>query len=133
MMENIFTAYQPFIVFFKFLGLFPLSFDGPARKGNLKFKWKNIFSSCTTILFYTFVFGFILTNRKVTVDSKILYYGWSLPSLLESFFQLVLVLNQLKDAKKIVLFLKKLQAVDEKVKCFDNFLINTLLRSLSGV
>lgn len=33
-MENIFTAIRPFYVLAKTLGLFPMSFEGPALKGH---------------------------------------------------------------------------------------------------
>lgn len=114
--ENVFTAYQPLLVFSKFLGFFPMSFVGPVRKGNLKFRWINIIPTCFIVLLYTLILFYILTNQFVDINSKILYYGWTLPYLVECLFQLLFALCHIKDAKKIKFFLRKLQIVDEMVK-----------------
>lgn len=40
-MDNIFTAVWPFYFVTKTFGLFPMSFEGPARKGNLMQKYRD--------------------------------------------------------------------------------------------
>jgi hypothetical protein len=128
--ENVFTAYQPLLVFSKFLGFFPMSFVGPVRKGNLKFRWINIIPTCFIVLLYTLILFYILTNQFVDINSKILYYGWTLPYFLESLFQLIFALCQIKDANKITFFLRKVQFADEMVKYFESIPILNVLQFL---
>lgn len=46
MMENIYTTVRPFYVLSKCMGLFPVSFEGPPRKGFLMTKRTDIAASC---------------------------------------------------------------------------------------
>jgi hypothetical protein len=118
-LENFFTSVEPFLVFAKFLGFFPMSFDGPARNGKFKVKFFNIFAtSCFTLISALILFLNITNGAFVTTDSRLLYYGWVLPSISEMFFQLGLFIKQVNQRADVVNFLKQLNSVDEKVLTF---------------
>jgi hypothetical protein len=114
-MENIFTAFQPFLAISRILGFSPVSFVGPARRGNFKFKWINAVSPCILVLIYFIIIYYNTTNKFVDYESKVLYYAWALPSISEYIFQLFLILWKIKNTKQIIMFLKKLNDVDDKV------------------
>jgi 7tm Chemosensory receptor len=116
-MENVFTAFEPFLGFSKLVGFCNVSYDGPTRKGIFKVKWINIFASSFLIAFFT-VFNFFNAKNGnfVDIDSDLLYYGWMIPSLFEMGSQLILLLWQFSKRKHFVSVLRKLQDVDEKVK-----------------
>lgn len=45
-MENIYTTLKPFYILIKSMGLFPMSFEGPPRKGFFKTKKIDVSASC---------------------------------------------------------------------------------------
>lgn len=116
-MENVFTAFEPFLGFSKLVGFCNVSYDGPTRKGIFKVKWFNIFASSGLIAFFT-VFNFlnVKNGNFVDIDSDLLYYGWMVPSLFELGSQLILLLWQFSKKKHFVSVLQKLHDVDKKVK-----------------
>jgi hypothetical protein len=62
-MENVYTISKPFLIFSKVFGLFPMSFEGSARKGFLKFKWIN--------LIFTFCLFAALTYLQVELSRRV--------------------------------------------------------------
>jgi 7tm Chemosensory receptor len=115
-MENVFTAYQPFLTTSRILGFNPFNFEGPARRGKFKVKPYNVVATCCVVVVYI-----LNINENVRLQigldstSRILSYGWYLPTVFESVAQLVLFLYQLRKRKSFLQFLKKLHEVDEQV------------------
>lgn len=118
-MENIFVAAEPFLKLAKFVGFFPKSFTGPARKGNLKTSRTGLFATlCLFTLLLTVNISNVLNHgfmEVLSVHSKIFHSSW-LPSVIfENVFMFVLFSFQLCIRDVIVKFLKDLATVDENV------------------
>jgi 7tm Chemosensory receptor len=115
--ENVFTAFSPYLAFTRFLGFNPISFQGNPGNGKLKVK---IISSVVICLISVIcgilnIFG-ISSVGNDPIASKILYYGWILPSVSENIFQVFLLIHRVFNRFKILRFLNNLHNVDEKVK-----------------
>lgn len=57
-MENIYTTVRPFYILTKSIGLFPMSFDGPPRKGFFYTKWTDVVASCISGVIPVFMIAF---------------------------------------------------------------------------
>lgn len=115
-MENIFTASKPFIILAKLLGLFPTSFDGPARKGSLKLKCLDILISLFWFVSICYlVFTGVSRTSFYTGSSIILAKIWDVFIKMEYSLYFIEFCYQVSKHKNIVRFLKKIQKSDEKV------------------
>lgn len=115
-MENIFTVAKPFLVFARFLGLFPLSFEGPARKGILRVKLVNIaITICTMILIFVTVVSLFFNASNTKSNSTILSQAWSCAICFEYFSHLCLVVYQFLKRKDVLKFLQQIEKVDDQV------------------
>lgn len=115
-MDNIYTAFRPFYIAMKVLGIFPVSFEGPARKGILRQTFSDIFLSCISII--PFITLFVVScSRQNSMDlaSQILPRAWSLSNL---FCLTMLVLSysyQIAKRGSIIKFLELLEGFDKEV------------------
>lgn len=119
-MENIFSVSKPFLAIAQTLGLFPMAFDGAARKGLLII---NRYSVAVSILWFLI----LLCAMKITFnfDSYFIDNSKVLPKALKLLTNLnissFLVHNsyQIYKRQNILNFLSTLYESDEKVKkCF---------------
>jgi predicted membrane-bound dolichyl-phosphate-mannose-protein mannosyltransferase len=120
-MENIFTVAKPFLTFAKILGVFPMSFDGAARRGLLKIHWRDFIFTVITLSALLAILFFATLSRNfftmVALDgSKTTFEGWNVIMKLSNIVALCQVLYQLCKSKNIVKLLNLLQNFDLKVK-----------------
>lgn len=116
-MENVYTVSKTFLTTIKFLGFFPLSFEGPARKGFLKVKWYNFINVSCLIAFSIFI-SVLLSKRLFFVfnDSSFIDEIWNSLMRLENFSYFGLFTYQMFRIKNTVKFLKLLYSFDEIVR-----------------
>jgi hypothetical protein len=118
-MENIFTVAKPFLIFAKLLGVFPMSFDGPARKGFLKTKLADLVHSIFSfvIIFSLFYYvSFASSLIKSLTATEIAFQGWMTALYLQTSIFICLFLYQLSRCRNVVRFLNLVHCVDKKVK-----------------
>lgn len=116
-MENIFSASKPFLSFSKILGLFPLSFDGPERKGFLKIKLSGLVFSCFSCLFLVYITWANLTFMKLlTNESVILVNAWNIAKTIETLVLFYLFGYQAFKCKNVLKFLRIVEGIDESVR-----------------
>jgi hypothetical protein len=121
-MENIFTVAKPFLTFAKFLGIFPMSFEGPARKGFLKVHWEDLILSAVCIALSVFSFLVSMASNNFFggfVESKISSQGWNVTLKLSNITMLWLLFYQFWKRKNIVEFLNLIQNFDMLVRIED--------------
>ena len=107
-MENVFTAFKPYLIFTRVLGFSPVSFEKPARKGIVRRATWVVSAAFGLLTVSSLVLNVVsVTKLPRQGQSKILYYGWILPSLSENICLLVLYLRQLRERTSLVCFLKK--------------------------
>jgi hypothetical protein len=115
-MDNIYTASKPFVTLIQILGIFPLSFVGPTRKGVFKVKLWNIGVSLIWLIGLMFV---VKTSFSVNSydgeHSKVLPYAWKVAINLEVLSYIVMAVHQLSIYRKIVKFLEKVDDCDQQV------------------
>lgn len=116
-MENIFTVAKPFIIFIKALGLFPMSFHGPARKGSLKIHHKDVIFSCFLffVSFFVILKGFS-TMKWFKENSELTNTAWTVMISLDLMSFFILFIYQIFKLKEIVKFLNLIQKIDSEVK-----------------
>jgi hypothetical protein len=115
-MDNIYTASKPFVTLIQLLGIFPMSFVGPTRKGVFKVKLWNI--AVTLIWFIGLMFVVMISfsvNNFEGEKSKVLPYAWKVSINLEVLSYIVMAVHQLLSCRKIVKFLAKIDDCDQKV------------------
>lgn len=113
-MDNHFTTIEPFYKVAKIFGLFPMSFEEPIRKGNLKFTKFSIVRTIAT-------FGFLLTMNGMIIHNHITYQSENQPFLslmVWSWFlilvypiiiiQLILQVYFMKDIKSFIYFMHEI-------------------------
>lgn len=116
-MENIFTSSKPFLLLGKIVGIFPMSFVGPTRKGILKTNWIDLIPFCCTLGILIFLFALHLLLDMFNVrDSMMVSYGWSLARYSEYSSYVFLLSYQLLKRQNIVRFLKQVQRADDEAK-----------------
>jgi hypothetical protein len=118
-MENIFTVTKPFLIFAKLLGVFPMSFEGPAGKGLLKVHWKDlIFSVVAQVYLHSNFFYslFSINFFHQSSDSKIATEGWNVIVKLFKVVVIFQILGQLGKRKNVVRFLNLIQNFDMQVR-----------------
>lgn len=115
-MENTFTVAKPFLIYSKVVGYFPMSFDGPTRKGFLRTKWTDVVSSLFMILLLAIFFVYNLLSDVSVNKSSVLSYGWRLSITVEYFSFLYLIFYQIAKRKNVKKLLEKIQQTDEEVR-----------------
>jgi hypothetical protein len=113
-MENIFTSSNPMLIHSMLLGLFPMSFDGPARKGSFKTKWHDVILVVAFGIFQVFI---IRTNLTLDLwaPNVIIQFAWAVTRNFEGFSYVLLFWYQIWNRKNIVKFLRIIDTVDQKV------------------
>jgi hypothetical protein len=117
-MENIFTVAKPFLTFAKLLGVFPMSFEGPARKGFLKVHWSDLmFSGLGFIsLILYFYFTMLVENLfSFLSDSMIVLKVWKVVLKLSSLVLFCQFWYQLTRRRLIARFLHLIRNFDMEV------------------
>lgn len=116
-MENIFTTSKPFLNFAVVLGLFPLAFEGPARKGILKSSVFGDLLSCCSLIFLIFITVSNLTSEDhyLTNTSAILDKTRSLLVTVELFSYIFLFFHQLLKRENFLRFLNLIHDFDVEV------------------
>lgn len=118
-MDNYFTSIEPFYRVAKVFGLFPMSFEQPVSKGNLKFTKFSIMRAIGTFLFLLAMNCMIIHNH-ITYQSEnqpflsLMVWSWFLilvyPIIIT---QLIVQMYKMKDIKK---FLHFMHQVDQKFR-----------------
>jgi hypothetical protein len=117
-MENIFTAAKPFLVVSKYLGLFPMSFDGPTRKGSLKLKWTDLIYLFLAFFLFISALYFCLTS-KITfykTDSRLILETCSSLAFYSVLFDSLCLIGQFYYRENVVEFLRIIQKFDFEVR-----------------
>lgn len=116
-MENIFSVSQPFVSFARALGVFPMSYDGPPRKGFLRTTWRDVIISCSSLSVLTFVIIFNLTeaHSSTVTTSKLLETAWILRVNSKFWSYCLLICFQIYKRKNISTFLWLLYNFDKNV------------------
>lgn len=116
-MDNCFTAAEPFLRFANFIGLFPMSFRGPARKGSLKAKWKDFIPTfCLCLLLIITIAVSLIKKSFVKSNSILLVYGWKISNCTIYISMLMLAGYQAWKTKNVLKFLKQVDDADTKVR-----------------
>lgn len=116
--ENIYEALQPIYYIYKFFGLFPFSFAGPIKHGELQFKFYDKLWSATVLLIHLVVIAFTvrdLDNPPKVWTSKIVQIMLKanlMLGVLGSFFNSI---NHCMNKDRVKSFLKILERFDEQV------------------
>ncbi|CRK87754.1 CLUMA_CG001567, isoform A [Clunio marinus] len=114
-MENIFTTSQPFLKLAAVIGVFPMTFHGPSRKGELKTKWWNVVISITVFTtLVIFIFLQTMTSTTSKLPSKISSNAWYTLFNLEFIGHLILYIGQCYRRNHVLEFLKLLQSFDDR-------------------
>lgn len=115
-MENIYTVAANVLFFGKLVGFFPLSFNGPPRKGILSTKWHDVTAFCVMIVFISFFMIMNLLNKAyIESSSSMVTNGWNISINIEIISYLLLIGYQMKKRRKFTKLLQHLAAVDAKV------------------
>lgn len=115
-MENFYTSIKPFCVFSQIFGFFPLSFDGPPRKGIFKTKSINVLlvivSQGTMI---TFAYRAIEVGINGSNENFFRARIWSWILICGFLMTLLHFLFQMTKLKKIVKFYHHIHLLDAKL------------------
>lgn len=116
-MENIFTAVKPILVVAKFLGIFPMSFEGATREGEFRTKWLDI---AITLLWFCaltlLAVSIILFKLPLMNDSKILLLAWIILTDAEPIIYSFMSGYEIYKRNNIVQFLRCFRSNDEEVR-----------------
>lgn len=116
---NIYTSSQPFYWFAKMLGLFPLSYIGPAEKGILTMKWHGVAS--TVLAFKVCVlltaWSFYGEDNSASVSNmmSVVWIQWSAFGL---FLVMIQLFIQFRNRESMKYFLRAVNDFDKKVCVF---------------
>lgn len=115
-MDNIYTTVQAFATLLKVLGVFPMSFEGPARKGVLKTKFRDVVITIfpVSVLIVLILFA-LLDHKLVTIESSILAKAWNFCLILGLFMLLVAFVYQIIHRHNIRDLLQLLDNFDQEV------------------
>jgi hypothetical protein len=117
-MENVFTAAEPFLVLANLIGVFPKSFDGPARKGFLKGRLRDWVLSVVSLTVLVSTIGLVLFSKesfRFLAVSEIGFQGWYIIAYLNCFILVGLYIHQLWKRKNIVKLLNLIRSFDDEV------------------
>jgi len=120
-MDNYFTTIEPFYKVAKKFRLFPMSFEEPVRKGNLKFTKFSIIRTIATFGFLLDMNGMIIHNH-ITYQSEnqpflsLMFWSWFLIQKEDVFYNLKLstvIINHLP----LILSVTKIFKIMEDISC----------------
>jgi hypothetical protein len=115
-MDNIYTIFKPFLFLARFLGAFPMSFEGPASKGSLRFsKISAVFSLLSLTLLVLNIKSVFSYSEFDVQNSVVLPRAWKTLMRIQSVSFLINFGYQLKKMSRLVEFLEKLHEFDAKV------------------
>lgn len=101
----------------KFMGMFPMSFEGSTRIGVFSVKWHDaLISIAYAATIVIFISCFMSIELVFMEKSKILMEAWTVLSNLEMISHLFLFLYQVYKHKSVVKFLTSIHQFDEEVK-----------------
>lgn len=116
-MENIYTCYKPFYVLSKCLGMFPMSFEGPPRKGKLKVKWHDwLLPGFATLIPTAIIAVNIFCDDSPASTSPFLSKLWVIEILFGVFLMMTQFPYQLLKHRNIEEFLNRVHHFDQKVE-----------------
>lgn len=116
-MENIYTCSKPFYIFSKVLGLFPMSFDGPASKGFLKRTWHDILtSSCSLSVLVALIALQLIYGKLFQPGAPIFFKVWQLSIISCLFMLFIQFFVQIHKRNRIQEFFGLLHKFDSEVK-----------------
>jgi hypothetical protein len=110
-MENIYTSAEHFLKFSTILGLFPCSFDGPAKDGKTKKSVFGAFCSVLSLSMSVFLMAVNLTS-ETRRDSQLLKIAWDISKVAGSFSFLSMFFYQMSKVESIKMFLKTIDELD---------------------
>lgn len=112
-MDNIYTVAQPLCWLARALGVFPMSFEGPAANGKLKAKWHGFLLSILSLATIAFVTVRVLYVKEGPVSSSPwLSIVWIVESVLGVTLTLFQFLVQIFCFRSIPNFLATVHAFD---------------------
>lgn len=116
-MENIYTTAKPFLVLTKLIGLFPKSFDGPTRKGVLRFKLVDgVFSFIALPSIVCLLVLNIMSEALNDLASEFVVNCYIICMHFDIFSFLILYFYQINKRENIVKLLHEINSADIKVK-----------------
>lgn len=111
-MENIFTSARPFLILMKYLGLFPVTFDG----SHLRITWSNhLISCCKLMLWITVVVVNVLNFELIPVTSIIIKNVFNVSLAFGLCSVLVMSCFQWFQCKHILRLLESIKVFDTNV------------------
>lgn len=115
-MENIFTSARPFCLLSKILGLFPVSFDGPAANGVLKLSFFGVVCSGLSAFIAISLIALNLLQENIpTSSSRLLSLLFRIDLLIGLLLNLITLFYQMGRLRSIANFLIAIHNIDEKV------------------
>jgi hypothetical protein len=119
-MENVFTAAKPFIVYGKFLGLFPLSIEFVRKRKSrksLKFRIKNfVFLLILISFFILLLIRNFVTGSLTFSNSNVSAYAWKILATTCDFLIFICCLFQIVQTKNVAKFFNLVQQIDIEVR-----------------
>lgn len=116
-MDNVYTTVRPFYCVLKFLGGFPMSFEGPARKGIFKQKLCDVLNPCIAACTFFLIFGMVFSrDDTIYSPSEILMRAWIFSLIFCLLMDFIAFCYQIAKRNSIVKFLKQIDVIDKKVK-----------------
>lgn len=117
-MENIFSTSKSFLRLAKFLGIFPMSFEGPPKEGVLKVKWHDLalsFLSFSALIALVVKILNFSQDEFTTSSSNILMNAWKAMKNTELQSFIVMFFYQIYRRKNIFKFLQIIHKIDQEV------------------
>lgn len=122
-MQNIYSTSKNFLLYGKYFGFYPLSFEGPARKGFWKFKKINLFPTlCSVLLLISIIYMNIVTPRDTNSAASILDYAWSFTADSSLAVHVYLMFHQVLKYKTFKCFLQHIFKIDDDVGLFEKII-----------
>jgi hypothetical protein len=113
-MDNYFTSIEPFYKIAKIFGLFPMNFEKPIRKGNLKFTKFSIMWTIITFIILLTMNGFIIHNHiTYTLENQpffsLMVWSWFLIVVYPIIIvQVIIQMYKMKDIRKFIHFMHQI-------------------------
>lgn len=117
-MDNVFTAVQPFCTFLSAIGLFPLTFSDTPQNGKFGIKWQSVVASCCNVMVLMTLLVLNSINahsHEFHLISPLLNAVWRIQAVFGIFLNFVQLSYQIRKRKNIVAILTALNSFDKKV------------------
>lgn len=115
-MENYFTSIEPFYRVAKLFGLFPMNFEEPVRKGNLKHTTCSLLRTGIALLILFGMFMLIIYNHIIYICENQPFFYWMVWSWILIFIfpvitiQLILQILKMKEFKGFFHFMNEIDS-----------------------